>query len=123
MNCLRCGREIPVGQVFCPDCLADMEKDPVKPGTPVQLPAPAVSSAARKPGRGPRKRSPEELLARCRRRLRVMSALFAVALVALAVTVFVFTGLLSRSRKAPLGQNYSTSPPASTVSRETSKTR
>ena len=36
---MKCGREIPVGQVFCDECLEDMEKYPVKPGTAVQLPA------------------------------------------------------------------------------------
>ena len=38
MNCMKCGREIDEPQVFCPDCLAEMEKYPVKPGTVVQLP-------------------------------------------------------------------------------------
>ena len=39
MNCMKCGREITLGQVFCKDCLVDMENFPIKPGTPVQLPA------------------------------------------------------------------------------------
>lgn len=33
MNCLKCGREIEEGQVFCNDCLVQMAKYPVKPGT------------------------------------------------------------------------------------------
>ena len=44
MNCMKCGREIALGQVFCKDCLADMAQYPIKPGTPVQLPTqPAVT--------------------------------------------------------------------------------
>lgn len=39
MNCLKCGREIEEGQVFCNDCLVQMAKYPVKPGTAVQLPS------------------------------------------------------------------------------------
>ena len=31
MNCLKCGREIEEGQVFCNDCLVQMAKYPVKP--------------------------------------------------------------------------------------------
>ena len=38
MSCIRCGKEANVDQVFCAECLADMERHPVKPGTPIQLP-------------------------------------------------------------------------------------
>lgn len=42
LNCLKCGREIEEGQVFCNDCLVQMAKYPVKPGTAVQLPSVGV---------------------------------------------------------------------------------
>ncbi len=38
MNCMKCGKVIPAEQVFCEDCLAEMEKYPVKPDTPILLP-------------------------------------------------------------------------------------
>lgn len=38
MNCLKCGQKIGDSEVFCPGCLTDMEKYPVKPGTVVRLP-------------------------------------------------------------------------------------
>ena len=38
MNCMKCGRETAGEQVFCTDCLVEMEKHPVKPGTVVLLP-------------------------------------------------------------------------------------
>ena len=38
MSSIRCGKEIEVDQVFCAECLTDMERHPVKPGTPIQLP-------------------------------------------------------------------------------------
>jgi len=38
MSCLKCGQEVSAGQIFCDSCLADMEKHPVKPGTPVIIP-------------------------------------------------------------------------------------
>jgi hypothetical protein len=38
MKCLRCGNKAPKEQLFCDDCLADMEKHPVKPGTPIHIP-------------------------------------------------------------------------------------
>lgn len=39
MYCLRCGKEATEKQVFCDSCLLIMDAYPVKPGTPVQLPA------------------------------------------------------------------------------------
>lgn len=38
MNCMKCGTEIEESQVFCDDCLAVMEKYPVKPDVAVHLP-------------------------------------------------------------------------------------
>ncbi len=38
MNCIKCGRETTLEQVFCDNCQAEMEKYPVRPGTVVQLP-------------------------------------------------------------------------------------
>ena len=38
MNCLRCGKEIESEQVFCEECQTVMEKQPVKQGTPINLP-------------------------------------------------------------------------------------
>ena len=38
MSCMKCGKEVSEGQVFCEECLTEMERYPVKPGTPVLLP-------------------------------------------------------------------------------------
>ena len=38
MECLKCGRETPGKEIFCAECLNDMEKFPVKTGTPVVIP-------------------------------------------------------------------------------------
>lgn len=38
MKCLRCGKDVAEEQVFCPECLADMQAHPVNPNTPVLLP-------------------------------------------------------------------------------------
>lgn len=39
MNCMKCGRETDVNQVFCEECLTEMDKYPVKPGVVVQIPS------------------------------------------------------------------------------------
>lgn len=48
MNCMRCGREIEEMDVFCAECLADMERHPVKSGTPIQLPVREVQPAMKR---------------------------------------------------------------------------
>ena len=37
-KCVKCGRNAAEDQAFCPECLAEMEKYPVKPGVVVLLP-------------------------------------------------------------------------------------
>lgn len=48
MTCMKCGVEIPEGQVFCDSCLAVMDQYPVKPGTHVHLPKRAVETDVQK---------------------------------------------------------------------------
>ena len=38
MNCLKCGRELKEGQVFCDICMDSMEQEPIKINTPVLIP-------------------------------------------------------------------------------------
>lgn len=38
MKCIRCGKETDENQVFCKECLQDMQRHPVKPETPIHLP-------------------------------------------------------------------------------------
>ncbi len=48
MSCIRCGKELDASQVFCAECLEEMEKHPVKPGTPIQLPYREPNNAAKR---------------------------------------------------------------------------
>lgn len=38
MNCIRCAKETEENHIFCNECLQDMERHPVDPRTPIQLP-------------------------------------------------------------------------------------
>ena len=87
MNCMKCGREVEEGQVFCQECLALMETDPVRISTPVHIP------------RQPTKRAaahhsvihPEEEVKRLERaneNLRVWVILLAMAALLLAMAVY-----------------------------------
>lgn len=108
MNCMKCGREMEPGQVFCPECLEKMEKCPVKPGTAVVLP-PRQNSQARK--QIPRKRvlSVEEQNLLLRKHNRRLAYLLIVAIAAIAVLMALTGRVVSElDVKKFWGQNYST---------------
>lgn len=104
MNCLKCGREIEEGQVFCNDCLVQMAKYPVKPGTAVQLPSRGSAAAAKKVHA--RRRGKTALEEQLKARVRVLSVLLAVCVVLLIVLSVVTLRYMSANRLLP-GQNYS----------------
>lgn len=104
MNCLKCGSETRENRVFCDDCLAQMERYPVKQGTPVWIP----NRPASHPPTWRREAAPEELLARQRRktkRLRLCVVCLSAALI-LAVAALV-VALQNRQHEEPIGRNYS----------------
>lgn len=109
MNCMKCGRELKDRQAFCDGCLADMEKYPVKPGTPIQLPQRSGETAAKKrPLRRKRILTPEEQLPRLRFSVRLLMLALTVALIAFALTSLLAIHLLEeRGSRIPIGQNYS----------------
>lgn len=50
MFCMKCGRELREGQVFCDTCLESMEKEPIKINTPVLIPTqPKTTATHRRP--------------------------------------------------------------------------
>lgn len=104
VNCLKCGREIEEGQVFCNDCLVQMAKYPVKPGTAVQLPSRGSAAAAKKVHA--RRRGKTALEEQLKARVRVLSVLLAVCVVLLIVLSVVTLRYMSANRLLP-GQNYS----------------
>lgn len=108
MNCLKCGRKMAEGRVFCTDCLVQMEKYPVKPGTAVVLPNRSESAPARKvPFRFRPVSSQEEQLRHLKRRVHRLTLALALLLFLFAGLAF-YTGHLLRSQSEPRpGQNYS----------------
>lgn len=107
--CMRCGRVIPMTQVFCKECLADMEIHPVKPGTPVHLPV-HVGPLPRRQQNYRKQPKPEEIIARQKKTIwRLRVALVAV-LVILTLTLGALAFVLHEQGEVILpGQNYSTS--------------
>lgn len=110
MNCMKCGREVEQDQIFCQDCLAEMEKYPVKPGTVVQLPA---LSAEQQPKKQPHHRRPvltaEEQVKRLKKKTRRLAlALILTSVLAVFFALLAFDILEKTAAHKLLGQNYST---------------
>ena len=85
-HCMRCGRELALGQVFCKECQADMAQHPVDPATPVILPPPRLVAKTRSNSRKTRK--PEEQLSRTRRLMASMLVLFIIILLAGTMLIY-----------------------------------
>ncbi len=89
MNCIKCGREIPADQVFCPECLEDMAKHPVKPGTAVRIPPPPETLPQPRRSAAPRKiRKPEEQIRSLKKTIGWLITLIVILVLALAATIF-----------------------------------
>lgn len=109
MNCMKCGRELSQEGVFCDECLAEMDRYPVKPDAVVQLPrkrtgAPVKKSAPRRKTH----RTPEEQIKHLRRLvLRLAVALFLCLSLLIAAGYFTVIHLLEERPSFLPGQNYS----------------
>lgn len=115
MFCMKCGKEIPDEHVFCPDCLADMDQYPVKPGTPVQLPSRPVQAAPKRVSR--KKEVPAEILLKRRKKwIGWLCAMLLASWVALGFTVtMLIQELGDETEPETVGRNYSTRLPDETA--------
>ncbi len=108
MKCLKCGKETQHEHVFCDHCLDSMAAYPVKPGAPIHLPKPAVSTAAQKPSARKKAPSLEEQVGKLKKTRLWLSITSAVLLLALALSfgALVRTGQVISALKNT-GKNYS----------------
>lgn len=107
MWCLKCGKDTKDEQVFCPQCLARMEKYPVKRDVHIQLPNHKNRDASKKNAKKKRAPTPEELVEILRTRNRRLLAIILVLALLMGATVF----MLTKGEEAPdiidnLGKNY-----------------
>ena len=116
MQCMKCGRDLTAGEVFCDECRKTMEKYPVKPGTVVQLPHRVTESAVKK--QPPRRRtlSPEDQLVLLKRMARKIAlALVLSILLCAGLGYLAITQLLDNKEKQAPGQNYHAAVSATTA--------
>lgn len=82
MHCLKCGRKIEDTEAFCADCLADMAKYPIQPGTVVKLPShPAATSVKKRPVRRKKLLKPDEQISALKKRCRCLTVLLVLAII------------------------------------------
>ena len=108
MNCIKCGREFDSDQAFCPHCLEQMEKSPVKPDTIINLPNRQDPSLKKN---APRKRvwTQEEQIHRLKKRnTYLIIALCLMTLLAGMLTLLSIDVLKQLDVQRLIGQNYST---------------
>ena len=109
MNCMKCGREIDAGQVFCESCLAEMEKFPVKPGTVIQLPKRTEYQPPRRATRRKASLSAEEQLARLKKKYHRLVATLVVTLILMASLAVAAGFVINKlGMQTLVGKNYST---------------
>ena len=118
MNCLKCGREVSSGKVFCDNCLKDMQKYPVPPDIVVQLPKRENHATVR---RTPKKKTVplEEQIVDLKSRVRKLTYLLLAACILVLLLAYPAAQFFMDKRVLP-GQNYKTvtsvtSPPESLV--------
>ena len=114
MNCMKCGQELTQNGVFCSDCLLEMEKYPVDPGTVVLLPRRKESSIQKKQIKR-HVPSPEEQIATLRTRVTFLILLLALCIAAI-VLMFEPAMHYIRDEHFEIGQNYSSVTPSSAPS-------
>ena len=108
MKCMRCGNDTTGDSVFCDDCLADMERHPVKPGTPINLPRRDAQPAPKRSKK--RTLRPEEQIHALRRLVIWLMALSILLSLALAACVYMLTTVDTTGDGGHLpGQNYGSS--------------
>lgn len=108
MKCMRCGTKIKPGAVFCESCLADMEKHPVKPDTPINLPRRDKQQPVKRSKK--RIRKPDEQISMLRRVIMWLMILVLVLSLCLSATVYLlFNPTDTNKDHLQPGQNYGTS--------------
>ena len=105
MGCMKCGKDTQANQIFCADCLSEMEKYPVKPNTVVQIP---VQPAKKQVHHRRVTATPEERIKRLTNRIHWMSLIMVLSIgVALFFALLSFDILEKSNMQKLLGQNYS----------------
>ena len=109
MNCMKCGRKTEDGNVFCNDCLAVMDKYPVKAPASIPLPRREEEETVKKAARKKHRPSPEEQVARQKLKIRRMAfAIVGLCAVVCLLAAWIVQGWFSEDPEnlPRIGKNY-----------------
>ena len=108
MNCMKCGREIALGQVFCKECLIDMDRHPIAPGTPVLMFEVNATPVIKRPTAARKQKKPEEQVVSLKRWVVALSVLLTAAILGFSLITGILLHRLDEAEKGGTGeQNYS----------------
>ena len=93
---MRCGKDTEEKAVFCPECLEDMARHPVNPGTTVHIPVRHAEDI-----RKPVKKKPEVPLEEQLHRAQSTAQILFCVVVALAVALMITGALLFHTLNPP----------------------
>lgn len=109
MSCLKCGKQTDEKQAFCNECLALMEKYPVKPGIAIHLPHRDSAPQEKKSAVRHREPTAAEQVERLRKAVRWLLGMIAVLSVLLLLTAGMLLHVLDKSPvSGNIGRNYTT---------------
>ena len=108
MHCMKCGREMESEQVFCEDCLLDMEKYPVPPDAKVHLPPRRRESPGSRKQNRRRKLTAEEKVPILQKRIHILATALAIVMLLLAACIYPAANYFIRHYNLQPGQNYTT---------------
>ena len=115
MHCMKCGAELKISGAFCENCLADMEKYPVKPNITVTLPERPVAQPVRKRIRR-KYTKPEDQIRHLRKVRNWLVVLLCVMTLIAACSVLTILHLIDGDpANLDLGRNYTTVQPEETT--------
>lgn len=108
-QCLKCGKKTEEHSVFCSECLAVMERYPVKPGTVVHLPRrqtfPEYQAKTYFEDS-----NPAAQLTHLQKMIRWLTAIVAALSILLVITAVLLIHTLDKDQPLPvIGRNYTTS--------------
>ena len=107
VKCMKCGRDVESGQVFCPQCLKSMQEYPVNPNVTVRLPRRSDPAQTRKQPRR-RQMTEEEQIRLLKKRMRILLWVLAAAVaVIVALSIPAVQYFLEETISSLPGQNYS----------------
>jgi hypothetical protein len=109
MSCLKCGKQTEEKQAFCSECLALMEKHPVKPGVAIHLPHRDSVPQEKKPAIRHREPTAPEQVDRLQKIVRWLLGIIAVLSIFLLMTAGMLLHVMDKSPASEnIGKNYTT---------------